>query len=249
MTTRLCWRSRASCSLVRLPSLAQPMGADQGLYAYVGERILAGDLPYRDAWDQKPPAIHFTYALLRAVWKSDAVIAAADVVAAGCVAGLFYLLGAALAGRAVGTTSALLFLLLSNPAFTRVGGVRLRAQAETFIALAVTAGFLFLLRDRDRQRRSPVFAAGVMLGIAFVFKYNTAVYGAAMVAVMWLWKRLSVGSLVTLAVGFSVPVVVMLSYFAATGTLTDLYDATIALQRAATRARPTPVRSTRSDIC
>ena len=83
----------------------------------------------------------------------------------------------------MGTASALLFLLLSNPAFTRVGGVRLRAQAETFIALAVTAGFLFLVRDRDRQRRSAVFAAGVMLGIACVFKYNTAVYGAAMVAV------------------------------------------------------------------
>ena len=31
--------------ILRVPSLAQPMGADQGLYAYVGERILAGELP------------------------------------------------------------------------------------------------------------------------------------------------------------------------------------------------------------
>ena len=53
--------------MARLPSLVQPMGADQGLYAYVGERILAGELPYRDAWDQKPPAIHYTYAALRAL--------------------------------------------------------------------------------------------------------------------------------------------------------------------------------------
>ena len=41
--------------IVRLPSLAQPMGSDQGLYAYVGERIRHGELAYRDAWDQKPP--------------------------------------------------------------------------------------------------------------------------------------------------------------------------------------------------
>src|SRR3954466_13669464 len=52
---------------VRLPSLVQPMGADEGLYAYAGERVRAGALPYRDAWDQKPPAIHVTYALMRTV--------------------------------------------------------------------------------------------------------------------------------------------------------------------------------------
>jgi len=79
MTTRLCLALAGVLLLVRLPSLAQPMGADQGLYAYVGERILVGDVPYRDAWDQKPPAIHFTYALLRLVWRSDAVVAAATL--------------------------------------------------------------------------------------------------------------------------------------------------------------------------
>ena len=56
----------AALLLLRLPSLVQPMGADQSLYAYVGDRIRAGGLPYRDAWDQKPPAIHFLYAGLRA---------------------------------------------------------------------------------------------------------------------------------------------------------------------------------------
>jgi hypothetical protein len=56
---------------VRVPSLVQPMGADQALYAYIGERILHGDRPYVDAWDQKPPAIHYTYALLRAIWPAS----------------------------------------------------------------------------------------------------------------------------------------------------------------------------------
>ena len=56
MTNRLLLALACVLLAVRLPSLVQPMGADQGLYAYVGERILAGDLPYRDAWDQKPPA-------------------------------------------------------------------------------------------------------------------------------------------------------------------------------------------------
>jgi hypothetical protein len=58
----LFWLLFCALVAVRVPSLAQPAGADQGLYAYVGQRILAGELPYRDAWDQKPPAIHYTYA-------------------------------------------------------------------------------------------------------------------------------------------------------------------------------------------
>src|SRR5215218_8127580 len=103
-----------ACVLViaRLPSLAQPMGADQGLYAYVGERILAGDLPYRDAWDQKPPAIHYTYALLRAVWPGDGAVGAADLLAAAAVAWLLYRLGAVTGSAAAGEVSELIFLLL-----------------------------------------------------------------------------------------------------------------------------------------
>lgn len=37
-------------------------GADHGLYAVVGERILEGGIPYRDAWDFKPPGIYMLFA-------------------------------------------------------------------------------------------------------------------------------------------------------------------------------------------
>ena len=51
----------------------------------------------------------------------------------GCSTG-----SARLAGPAgTGAAAALLFLFLSNPAFTRVAGIRLRSQCETFIAVAV----------------------------------------------------------------------------------------------------------------
>jgi hypothetical protein len=57
--------------LVRLPSVVQPAGGDQGIYAYVGQSILKGEVPYRDAWDQKPPGIHFTYAAMLALWRNE----------------------------------------------------------------------------------------------------------------------------------------------------------------------------------
>src|SRR5262245_37060088 len=154
MSSRLVLALAAALLLIRLPSLVQPMGADQSLYAYVGERVRAGGLPYRDAWDQKPPAIHFLYAGLRTIWADDAVVPAADLVAAATVAWLLYRLGNLLGPSGTGPFAALLFLFLSNPAFTRIGGVRLRSQCETFVAVAVTAAFLVLASRRGSKNVS-----------------------------------------------------------------------------------------------
>jgi len=40
-----------------------PFGRDQGIFAVIADTILAGGMPYRDAWDVKPPAIFYLYAL------------------------------------------------------------------------------------------------------------------------------------------------------------------------------------------
>ncbi len=130
MSARLTLVLGLALLALRLPSLVQPMGADQALYAYVGEQVRAGGLPYRDAWDQKPPAIHFLYAGLRAVWARDAVVPAADLAAAAAIAWLLYRLGGLAGPAGTGAAAALVFLLLSNPAFTRVGGIRLQVAVR-----------------------------------------------------------------------------------------------------------------------
>ena len=48
--------------LLHLRFLAEPLERDEGAYAYVATRILAGDLPYRDVFDHKPPGVHYAYA-------------------------------------------------------------------------------------------------------------------------------------------------------------------------------------------
>jgi hypothetical protein len=80
MHTRLLLALIGALLVVRLPSLV-PMGPDQGLYAYVGERILHGELAYRDAWDQKPPGVHCVDAALRSVSTRDIIGPAADLMA------------------------------------------------------------------------------------------------------------------------------------------------------------------------
>lgn len=54
------WMLLSGPIAIRLPSLVQPAGADQAIYTYIGQRILAGGVPYRAAWDQKPPGVQQT---------------------------------------------------------------------------------------------------------------------------------------------------------------------------------------------
>ena len=42
-------------------------GRDQGIYAMVARAVVAGQMPYRDAWDFKPPGIFLVYAVSRAI--------------------------------------------------------------------------------------------------------------------------------------------------------------------------------------
>jgi hypothetical protein len=227
MSTRVFVALAAALLLIRLPSLVQPMGADQSLYAYVGEQIGAGGLPYRDAWDQKPPAIHFLYAGLRTVWPGDGAVPFADLAAAGAAAWLLYRVGRELAPGATGPYAALIFLLLGNPAFTRLAGVRLRAQCETFIAVIEIAALLLLARNRIQRSAAILLAAGALFGLAFTFKYNTVVFGLAAVATLLVWRRASMKDTLLLSAGALIPIAAFLLIFAAGGALPELFDATI----------------------
>jgi hypothetical protein len=46
---------------IRVPYLSVPLERDEGDYAYIAQRILEGDAPYRDVFDQKPPGIYIAY--------------------------------------------------------------------------------------------------------------------------------------------------------------------------------------------
>jgi 4-amino-4-deoxy-L-arabinose transferase-like glycosyltransferase len=242
----LFWASFAALILVRVPSLAQPAGADQSLYAYVGQRILAGEMPYRDAWDQKPPAIHYTYALMYAVWPRDAVVPATDLLVAGLTGWLILLLGRRLAGPGAGMVAALLFLAYTNPALTRLGGVRIRAQCEVFIALFATLALFIVHRtctDDDelyRRGRRGMLLAGALFGVVFFYKYNAGIYLVVGMLATLTWSdtadegvslaarvREAIPRLAALIGGFAIVLIIGVVWFWSRHALRDLWDATI----------------------
>jgi hypothetical protein len=248
VSTRLLLALVGALLLVRLPSLVQPMGPDQGLYAYVGERIRHGELAYRDAWDQKPPGIHYVYAALRSASSRDLVVPAADAAAAALIAAMLWSVGSKLGGPVAGGLSAALFLLLSDPSMARLGGVRVRAQCETFIALAVTASLRLAIRGAQGSRGSQssqssqssggsggsggsrvavLLAAGLLLGAAFALKYNAGLYVLVVLLALAITRDLTLRDVAVLASGALVIPLILLCVFWQGGALNDVYQATI----------------------
>ena len=50
--------------LLRWPVADVPLERDEGEYAYIAQRWLRGKVPYRDAFDQKPPGVFVAYAVI-----------------------------------------------------------------------------------------------------------------------------------------------------------------------------------------
>src|SRR5580692_12738156 len=53
--------------LERFHTYREPLERDISTYAVVAQGLLSGRSLYSDLWDDKPPAIHFTYAMAEAV--------------------------------------------------------------------------------------------------------------------------------------------------------------------------------------
>jgi hypothetical protein len=215
----------------------QPAGGDQGLYAYAGQRILSGDVMYRDVWDQKPPAIAFLYALLLKVWPGEAIVPAADIAVAAMVAWLLVILGRRRYSSAIGCGAAVLFLALGDPYLQRMSGIFVRAQCEPFIALMVTSSLVLIANGQaptGRGRLIPLIAAGGALGVAVWLKYNAITYVLPVSLAAWIWSSAEhagrderIKRLLCIGLGAGIVTVLFLSYFAMNGALHDLRLATI----------------------
>jgi hypothetical protein len=212
----------AACALafgVRLVLLAQPIGGDPGIYAYVGSRILAGELPYRDLFEQKPPGVLYTYAAAFALFgRSMTAVQIADLIAwLATIAAVGALAQAARRDRAVTVLAITLAAVFINP--TLQSSFKQAGQTETFLAVWATLAAAIALRPGY----SPAVLAGLCVGVASLYKYNAAIYLiVAGVALAVRERRLP-----ALLLGFSAPLVAVVMYFWLRGGAVDLYEATV----------------------
>jgi len=217
--------------LVRARMLDFPLERDEGEYAYMGQLLLAGVLPYEQAANHKFPGTYLAYAVAMALFGETPRGVHLGLLAVNCGSVvLVFLLGRRLFGDAAGVAAAAAYALLG----LGVGVLGFAAHMTHFVVLPVLAGLVLLWRAIDSGRPGALLAAGAALGASVTVRQTSLAY-VAFAVVFWLLvqrRRLDRATLArhgaVLAAGVAAPVLVMLAHFAAAGALPELWRWTVA---------------------
>jgi len=169
------WLVRVAWTVIALSCvqvLLFGFGRDHGIYAVVGDSILAGKMPYRDAWDFKPPGIFLVFAFAQALFgKSMASVRLVEVTALLGIVLAFRRLGRALFGSATAglVGGALAVLVHTELEFWHTAQPEFFGGVLTVLALVLVTGRG--VEAESRARRATAWAAvGALFGAAFLFK-------------------------------------------------------------------------------
>jgi Dolichyl-phosphate-mannose-protein mannosyltransferase len=154
---------------VRLPSLLHPEPIDsEAMYSVVANEIVDGGRPYIDAVERKPPLLFWTYAAVFKVagefnWKALHFVALLWTLSA--MAGL-YLIGRELFDRNTGLIAALFYGVFQPLWMWKT----LSFDGEMVMNLPIILAWAIAFRQSSSRLRPELFAAGALLGAAFLLK-------------------------------------------------------------------------------
>jgi len=205
-----------------------PLERDEGEYAYIAQRMLVGEVPYRDIFDQKPPGVFFVYLVPVAVFgDSVAAIHITMYLWTAATAAVLFLVTRRVAGESAAAWSVLIFALLTiDPSWQATA-----ANTEQFMLLPMTASLWLALRAMDRGSRLAWLGCGAAAMAACWFKQvaATQVGFVAVLAAAWAWRtRRAIGAIVVdllaYAGGVAAVFVPVAGYFALRGAWAEFVD-------------------------
>jgi len=160
--------------VIRLPSLLHPRPIDsEAMYSVVANEIVDGGRPYADAVERKPPLLFWTYAAVFTVtgkfnWEALHMVALMWTLCA--MAGL-YVIGRLLFDRTTGLIAAF-FYGVFQPFWS---WKNLSFDAEMLMNLPIIWAWAIAFRRGSSRFRPELFAAGALLGAAFLLKQPAAI--------------------------------------------------------------------------
>lgn len=212
-------------TLVRASIAGIPLERDEGEYAYIAQRWLAGDLPYLTSFNQKFPGTFVAYAAITTLFGESAAAIhwGAHLVAMATVV-LVFLLGRKLFSTPAGLVAAALTALIGADASV----LGQAANTETFAILFYVASFYAAVHAVERGCWVLALAAGALgmggmlckqpglFHLVFVFGY-VALFAPRRIA--------QAGALVA---GAAVAFALVAGYFALNGAWAAFHDNTLA---------------------
>jgi hypothetical protein len=205
-------------------------GRDQGIYATVAATILRGGMPYRDAWDFKPPGIYAVFVATRALFGAgQGAIRLVEVLGLAGVAAAFIVLSRRFwnSSRPGIFGAALAVLAHAELEFWHT------AQPESFGGMLTVWALVLAThevpsthRHRQRVELGVWAAAGALYGAAFLLKPPLG--GGALISAYFvargLPRRRAAIPFLAMAGGSAVVIATTLLWFVARGALGDLYQ-------------------------
>ena len=188
------WGLAAVCFGLRIVSLARScLSDDEAIYAVVAREMLSGRTLYRDVVDHKPPLIYVVYGLTQAIGGPRGGMLLLHLLTIAVVFATALILsriirrfgGLAPESRAP-FWAGLLYAVFTT---TLLPFDALAANCELFMMLPLAASVLFFLEGAGTLRLRHLFTAGLLVGIAMLFKYQAgvqlALYASALLVAHW----------------------------------------------------------------
>ena len=210
-----------------LAYLTWPFGRDQGIFAWVGDTILRGGVPYKDAWDVKGPATHLLFALSQALFgRNPWGLRLLDLgLLALCLFSMRRIVR--LLGDRPSWWGAALFLgLYLGGNYWNTG------QPDGWAAMLLIVSLGVALTPAFPERPRLQILVGAILGVIFLLKTIFALLAVPIGFYLILQKPRRpgrvLGSAAILIGSFCLPLVAILSWFAMHGALGDFIQEQVA---------------------
>ncbi len=214
--------------LFAYPFIFIPFGNDQGIFAYIGTIINKGGMPYRDAWDLKPPVIYYLYSFGLKIFGSSMMSIRIFDFAYFCITFFsIYLLGSLLFNKRVGVFSGLVLGILyffTNDFWTL-------SQCESFMILPMILSIYLSCLGIKNHSWPMLFGSGVLLSVVFMTKLTGIVLFVPIVLYILfetymqkgIWDIAHISSrILILIAGFFVTTSIFFLWFYIRGVLSDL---------------------------
>lgn len=200
-------------------SYTMPFERDEGEYAYGARLLLNGDLPYQDAFMQKPPMILYTFALSQLIFGDT--IWGPRILLSLAILGISLLVGY-VAQKEYGPRAGLASVYISIPLLSLPYLAPFAANTEIFMLLPLLGAMaLFVQNQEDFLNKFwPAFWASFLTVVSVLYK-PIAIFTALFLIFFWLvrlwqknrnWKDLVKIKLAFL-LGTLTSLLIFLSYF------------------------------------
>lgn len=216
--------------LVRMLNLTFPMGQPAGTAAFVGRRWMAGEVPYRDAWDNQGPALYLMAGLITdLIGISPAANRLAMMAIDLATMLLIYLLVRRWNNRTEALVAAGVFGFFSGALLVQGDCLATGPPMNFLYVLAV----LSMLRS-DGHKLRWLALSGFAAGLAICFSLVASIYLAALLLWILVARKGSTSRAarwglrpVAILAAAALPVAAFAAYFATERALDDLWNSTI----------------------